>query len=361
MRSAYCWVPLALVSLVVPPLMWLFLAGVPLGSYLEFPPLTRHVRHPGFELPVFVGLALVIAAVLAPAFIVGWRAAPPAAPRTTGRFPRWGWGGVALLAAAWFVAWTRVPVLAPVQAHTFLPLWLGYIVTVNALLVRRSRWSLLTHARAYLASLFVLSAVFWWYFEYANRYVQNWYYVGIERFSPAEYLWFATASFSTVLPAVVSTALWLGTFPRLTAPFAQRRPFTFPWPRAGGLALWIAAMLLLAGLSRYPALLFPTVWVAPLLVVTGLRAALGLPTVFAPLARGDYRVLVVAPLAALVCGLFWELWNSRSLAHWEYAIPYVQRFHVFEMPLLGYAGYLPFGLECLAIAALADRHRVLMR
>jgi hypothetical protein len=30
----------------------------------------------------------------------------------------------------------------------------------------------------------------------------------------------------------------------------------------------------------------------------------------------------------------------------------VQRFHVFEMPLLGYAGYLPFGVECALIMQL---------
>ena len=46
------------------------------------------------------------------------------------------------------------------------------------------------------------------------------------------------------------------------------------------------------------------------------------------------------------------MWNFRSFAHWEYTVPYVQRFHLFEMPLMGYAGYLPFGLECLAAASL---------
>ena len=60
----------------------------------------------------------------------------------------------------------------------------------------------------------------------------------------------------------------------------------------------------------------------------------------------------MAALAALICGWFWELWNVRSLAHWEYSIPFVDRFHLFDMPILGYAGYLPFGLECLAVADL---------
>jgi hypothetical protein len=30
----------------------------------------------------------------------------------------------------------------------------------------------------------------------------------------------------------------------------------------------------------------------------------------------------------------------------------VHRFEIFEMPVLGYAGYLPFGLECAVVADL---------
>jgi len=67
------------------------------------------------------------------------------------------------------------------------------------------------------------------------------------------------------------------------------------------------------------------------------------------MAAGDWSGAVAAALAALVCGGFWEMWNYFSLAKWEYSIPFVQRFQIFEMPLLGYAGYLPFGLECVVI------------
>jgi hypothetical protein len=54
-------------------------------------------------------------------------------------------------------------------------------------------------------------------------------------------------------------------------------------------------------------------------------------------------------MAALFCGWFWEMWNYYSLAKWEYAIPFVHRYEIFEMPILGYAGYLPFGLECAVL------------
>jgi hypothetical protein len=48
------------------------------------------------------------------------------------------------------------------------------------------------------------------------------------------------------------------------------------------------------------------------------------------------------------------MWNFYSLAKWKYSIPLVHRFAIFEMPVLGYAGYLPFGLECAVVAALME-------
>jgi hypothetical protein len=43
------------------------------------------------------------------------------------------------------------------------------------------------------------------------------------------------------------------------------------------------------------------------------------------------------------------MWNYYSLAKWIYSVPYVHRFSLFEMPLLGFAGYLLFGLECTVV------------
>jgi hypothetical protein len=91
-------------------------------------------------------------------------------------------------------------------------------------------------------------------------------------------------------------------------------------------------------------------WLGPLLILLGLQTLLLDETLLAPLARGDWCPLLQPALAALLCGLLWEFWNWGSLARWHYSVPYVQRFHLFEMPLLGYAGYLPFGVTC-ALAA----------
>ena len=54
---------------------------------------------------------------------------------------------------------------------------------------------------------------------------------------------------------------------------------------------------------------------------------------------------------ALICGFCWETWNYCALAKWVYAVPWVHRFQIWEMPLIGFAGYLPFGVECAAVTA----------
>ena len=109
---------------------------------------------------------------------------------------------------------------------------------------------------------------------------------------------------------------------------------------------------MLAGIGVWPDLLFPALWIAPLLIGTACQALLGRDTLFAPLRRGDWRRLYLLAASALICGFFWELWNYGSYAKWIYTVPYVGRFHLFEMPVLGYAGYLPFGLECGLVADL---------
>lgn len=63
----------------------------------------------------------------------------------------------------------------------------------------------------------------------------------------------------------------------------------------------------------------------------------------------SWLLFIITALAGLICGFFWEMWNYYSLSRWEYVIPQVHGFQLFEMPLLGYAGYLPFGLTCVAI------------
>ena len=332
------------------PLAGAAAAGKPLSAYLQFPPKTFPTTHAPFSLPVFLGLALLVLATTAPPLrrLFAFRGDPGSrAPLRP--FPWWGWVGAAGGVAAWVLAWGRFPFLGALQAHTFTPLWVSYIAVVNALAVRRTGACLLLSRTRRFLLLFPVSAGFWWCFEYLNRFVGNWHYVGSAGFGAMEYFLFATLPFSTVLPAVLSTRELLLSFPRIEGAFRHWHTVPLKSPRAvAGAALLLACAGLLA-VGIVPDVVFPLVWVSPPLILVSLAALRGEPHALSGIAGGDWRPFVASSLASLACGFFWEMWNFWSLAKWAYSIPYVDALHVFEMPFLGYAGYLPFGVLCAEV------------
>jgi hypothetical protein len=333
------------------PLIGVALAGLPVAPYLRLPPPVFFLNAAPFSWIAFAIVAAFIALTCGPVVRRLMPTHTAAIPLTSRRpFPWWGWIAVTWTAVWWVLAWTRFDGFRPFQAHTFTPLWLGYIVIINAITHVRTGVSLLTHRPRYLLTLFPSSSAFWWSFEYLNRFLQNWHYHGTDGFTTGEYILLASFSFSTVLPAVISTRDLLMTFPRLRAQAANLwRVDTehSQWIALGMFAVAAAAMLLIGVMPNY---LFPLLWMAPVLVITSVQRFAGQNTIFSRLKFGDWTPVLLPGMAALICGFFWEMWNFHSLAHWTYTVPFVNRFQVFEMPLLGYAGYLPFGLECAAIA-----------
>ena len=219
------WVTIAWVvpAIVTLPLLGVILGGRPIRPYLAFPPITHSVTHEPFSWAVFIQVAVLIVVMLIPFLARVLRTTCPGGRPPMERFPWWGWLAVLWTLIAWWLAWTRFEWMQSLQAHTFAPLWLGYIALVNALTFRRTGHCMLVHRPRYLLSLFPLSAAFWWCFEYLNRYVQNWYYMGGDQLTAWEYLLRATLPFSTVLPAVLGTAECLTASPR--GPDGNR----FPW------------------------------------------------------------------------------------------------------------------------------------
>ena len=340
---------LFIIFLFLLPLAGMICSGKETAYLLEFPPVTRYVRHAPFSLPVFIGMGMFVFFAVLPfgvrLFKSFFENHSPQKPVRS--LPGWGWSAVVSGLVFWILAWTRFEWFTLFQHHTFTPLWLSYIIAVNGAVYARRRSCLMLRETACFLLLFPASALFWWFFEYLNRFVQNWYYLDVYRFSPMEYFLFASLSFSTVLPAVLSTAELLLTFPVFSEAFTgfRKRPVLLSKRFWGGLLLLAGTGLFLIG--PFPNLLYPLLWISPLILLVSFQALSGQNHIFCAAAQGDWRLIVVSATAALVCGLLWEMWNYHSLAKWVYSVPYVHRFSLFEMPLLGFAGYLPFGLECL--------------
>lgn len=350
----------AVLLLLGAPLASASLAGIP-AAFTELPPLTVYVHPPEFSPTLYT--ALVVVLILVSLFLLrprlfGFHSRTPSdcaafdwspASHRGGRFPRRGRLGVVLIALSWPAAWLRPEWLGPATDHTFFPLWLGFILTMDGLVFYRTGTSpAVRHTAAWLA-WFPASAVTWWYFEFLNRFIQNWLYLGVDQMSALRYVLGSTLAFSTVIPAVLTTAALLGSFERFRYGFVRGDPNASAPPPAG---VWRAAVALgalaLVLMPWFPVPLFALIWLGPWLVVAGLLELAGVETGLGRLLRGDWGPAVTLAAAALICGVFWELWNLYAMPKWVYQVPWVNRFKLFEMPLVGYLGYLPFGPACWA-------------
>jgi hypothetical protein len=312
--------------------------------YLQFPPRELFTEKFPFSLPIFTlvaacGFACLYLSLL-PLKKLKIR------KQAKGKFPLYGYLAIVYVLAMWAISWNRFSWFESLQLHSFSFLWLGFIVIANAFLKRRNASSLFEKETLSYILVFPLSAGFWWLFEYLNRFVQNWYYQAVSQLESQQYVWFASIGFATLLPSVWVMKEIVESYFELPseneAVFSLNSGQCFDLAVIG-IASSFGALLLL---PLYPQALYPFVWVLPITLFGSYSIALGhlgsgllVDKLF--LARCSFWAL-----ASLFCGLLWEMWNYHSFAKWIYHISYVDVFKVFEMPLLGYFGYLPFGLCC---------------
>jgi hypothetical protein len=258
-------------------------------------------------------------------------------------FPPYGWLGLFLAIMFWILNWT----LSGPRTHwAFFPMWLGYCLTVDACVRWRTGTSLLARSWPEYIGLFLISAPAWWLFEALNARTQNWVYLGAEQFSRLPYALWTTLSFTTVMPAVFGTTELIASFGILRG--LPRGP-VIRSDRRGTLAFFVAGWVSLALLLKWPGIFFPFVWISPYFIFEPLNVWMRHRSLADWTQRGDWRPIVALWLGVLLTAFFWEMWNFLSYPKWIYHVPWVDWLHIFEMPLLGYGGYLPFSLELYAL------------
>lgn len=258
-------------------------------------------------------------------------------------FPLHGWFGVSLAAVFWYLNWT----LPGTRTHWgFFPLWLGYCFTIDGLVFWRTGTSLLTRDWRKYVGLFVVSAPVWWLFELLNLRTQNWIYLGTDIFTSLQYTFWTTLSFSTVIPAVFGSAeliASLGFIKRI-----KPGPVIGTGKRTTS-AFFILGWAMLASMLSWPKLFFPFLWLSLYFILEPINIWRGNRSLAQWTQKGDWRPVIALWLGVLLTAFFWEMWNYYSFPKWIYQVPWGDWLHIFEMPLLGYGGYLPFALELYAI------------
>jgi hypothetical protein len=253
------------------------------------------------------------------------------------------WLGLGLIAVFWPLNW----LLSGLRTHLlFFPLWLGYALAVDGIAWLRRGTSLLRRNwRAYVG-LFLISAPLWWLFELINWRTQNWEYLGQEQVPFLLDTVLKTVSFSTVVPAVFGTAEWVSTWGWVRR--LGKGPVIRP-VRPVLLTFFFVGVAMFLALLLWPRTFFPFIWLSVYFVLAAVNGGRGYRSLGAYTRVGDWRPAVALMLGTLICGFFWELWNVYSFPKWIYHVPPFEFLYIFEMPLLGYFGYLPFGLELFAL------------
>jgi hypothetical protein len=320
-----------------------------------FPPLFVQ-DPPGFNLVIFIGIALVEIAFLVFLVFPQWFGFTPVAPSSKPTLkapPVWFWLGLGATLFFWWLMWTRTTIFGSLVYYAFTPLWWGFIFVLDGLTYRYSGgYSLFaSKPKTFLISALV-SVGGWFFFEYFDYFaLGNWYYSNtvIPGLSHTTIVWLFLVAYSTVWPAVFEWYTLLNAFPQITNRYSQGPKLKF-----NSKSLLCISFILFLAVPFWPYPLFWAMWIAPLIGIAGILMMQNIWTPLTAISTGNWSPALLIALSSLFNGFFWEVWNFGS-AHpvlpvtnpnyWVYDIPYVNVIHIdAEMPLLGFFGYLPFGV-----------------
>jgi hypothetical protein len=249
---------------------------------------------------------------------------------------------ILLALVIWFVAiWGRLLGTEPFITWLYFFAWWPLLLFLDGLLARLTGKSLLwQRPRDFLRMLF-FSVTVWLVFEVFNLWLLNWRYAGIEphiwlRWPPGYALAFATVLPGVLLGAEALAALGMGAHLR------------GPGTRLGNwqpvfLMLGVACLVLPMLAPRYA---FALIWGSFFFLLDPLLDLLTGDSLTGRWLAGERQQHLCLLLAGLACGIWWEMWNYPSAAKWVYTLPVLNFGKIFEMPVLGFLGFLPFALEC---------------
>jgi len=252
--------------------------------------------------------------------------------------------GLALLLASAILLALSVPFM---ERWFFTFSWWSLILAMDGLNFRLRRDSLLSRSVREFFLLAFFSVPFWCVFELFNLRLKNWSYHGLPAALPERWLGYFL-SFATVLPALKELEIfWTGLLKRKRLalfPLKANRSLLIVFFVSGIFCLWLPV--------AWPDLFFPLVWLGFILVLEPVNFSCGHPSVLAEVEEGRWARFWSLVLSGFFAGILWEFLNHWAGSHWRYSLPYLDFLKVFEMPVLGFTGFLPFALEAFAAGSL---------
>ena len=289
--------------------------------------------------------------------IVGFRKVIPVqTTRKRTKLPVWFWIGVIIWSVSLFLLWGRFESITWYLKFIDIALWWSFSFIIDGWVYARTGGTSLAGTRPReLMGIAVASVMGWMIFEYINFFVHyNWYYPIGHQIPSAEFLCYSMLASSAVFPISFEFYSLFNTFDGFKNKYSSGPKIVLPkWLLVSA---FIICLVILLMMSFYPDEMFFAIWIAPLAMLAILLDALKIWTPFTLLKKGDWSPLLLIALSWVAAGFCVECWNYFSAAHvdgklittntfyWAYSVPYVNVAHIFEMPILGYLGYLPYGV-----------------
>jgi hypothetical protein len=294
------------------------------------------------------------------------------------------WLGLAMMAVSETATLLRVE---PFWSWNTPIAWTGFIIFADSVTYRVRGESWIRSAPREFALLALLSIPLWLIFEGYNQVIDNWYYTGLPENIALGYFGYAW-SFATISPAIFEGAELIGVARGSRGPggsggsggsgrsggsggsggpggpggsglFMSDAPDRPGPPRLPGLlsvsvgALMLASPFLVSpAVARY---LAAPVWLGFIFLLDPINARLGAESLWVDWRAGRLDRTINLALSGFRGGVLGEFWNYWAGAKWHYAVPIMEQWKIFEMPLPGYFGFPPFALECFTMYVFVRR------
>ena|SRR3989344_8633095 len=232
-------------------------------------------------------------------------------------------------------------------ANWYFPLiWWGYILTIDAIIFKLKRDSLISNRFQQFLGMTIFSIFIWWAFEVINISVGNWKYVSFSEMSPLASMIMKNLAFATVVPAFFETVELLRTIHLFDKKKLKKKHNITKKTIYILITLGVLAFLSPLVLPKFT---YPLVWLSFFLILDPINYLHKQPSIIKHLRDKKLVIPLSLLVAIMIMGFLWEFWNYWAVRKWVYDIPYFGFFKIFEMPILGYLGYLPFAFELYAM------------
>ncbi|MFQ5531834.1 MAG: hypothetical protein ACE5ES_04425, partial [Candidatus Nanoarchaeia archaeon] len=194
-----------------------------------------------------------------------------------------------------------------------------------------------------LIGMFIISPVIWFTYEFFNIALQKWYYIGTEPLGVFTNL-YSFVAFSTMLPAVFVTYELV----KALFKFKEKTPKVKISKTTLYSTIFLGVIFLILPLT-FPKFFFPLIWISLFFIFDPINYLRNEPNLMSYAWNKKIKIFILLSIAVLITGFFWEFWNFYAVIKWKYVVPFVGFFKIFEMPILGYLGYIPFSFQLYSI------------